>query len=277
MNFKNIFLNPYLLLIVFIAFSSVGATWVREKGRSLFYGDLSYRSTNEYYINGEAREANSFQELNFSVYLDYGVTETYTIGVYAPLVKALSIDSTPVSPNVLHVNRGDIDFIQRYQFASFFGAVFNLELLLGIPTGNHQERHGLHTGDGEFNIMPGLSMGWGFSFFSLPSYLTLYTGMNYRNNGFSNEVHSSFQWGSFVYKEKLLLSFEAKKLESLENEEQNFTDEGLWNNTSYLSYGLGITYKFDRDSGIAFYYKTLSEVDNALGGNIYSVGAFQIY
>ena len=64
--------------------------------------------------------------------------------------------------------------------------------------------------------------------------------MNIRGKEFSDEWHYAFQWGSFVYKKTLLLSFEAKRQLSRKNKPQSTTSEGLWNNTSYLTYGFGL-------------------------------------
>ena len=205
------------------------------------------------------------------------MSKNYTLGLYFPLLRVLSLGATETTPSVTHINIGDLDIIQRLQVGSLGGAVFNLELLLGIPTGNAEEPHGLHTGDGEYNYMPGLSMGWGFSFFSLSSYLTLYAGLNVRSKEFSDEWHYASQWGLFVYKKALLLSLEAKKQVSRKNKPQDTTPEGLWNNTSYIAYGGGITYKFNEDTGMSLYYKTLAQVENSLGGDIYSLGLFHIF
>ncbi len=263
--------------LFFYAYSVVLPTWVREKGRSLLYSDLSYRFADEFAVDGRIMPSNDFTEFDWNIYVDHGFTKNYTAGLYFPIVKVLSLASTPTSPSVTHVNKGDIDFIQRYQFASIGVAVFNLEFLMGIPTGNHKEPHGLQTGDGEYNYMPGLSLGWGFPMFSLSSYLTLYSGINFRTEGFSHEWHSSFSWGLFLYKKTLLFSLEAKNQRSLKTEEENTIQNGLWNNTSYLSYGGGITYKFKEESGVSFYYKTLTKIENSLGGDIYSIGVFYIF
>ena len=260
-----------------LAFSALTATWVREEGRFLVYTDLSYRASNEYFLDKERVEANDFVGADLNLYADYGLSKNYTIGIYFPLIRALSLGETQTMPSVTHINIGDLDIIQRLQIASLGGAVFNLELLTGIPTGNAKQPHGLHTGDGEYNFMPGFSMGWGFSLFSLPSYLTFYSGINIRGKEFSDELHYSSQWGLFVYKKALLLSLEAKRQVSRKNKIPNTTPEGLWNNTSYWAHGLGITYKFDEDTGMSFYYKTLSQVENSLGGDIYSLGFFHIF
>ncbi len=284
---KNIFKALGLFFLILLTFIMGGqisysnnlfATWVREKGRTLVYTDISYRSADEYYTNGRRMDSNRFQGIDWSLYVDHGITETYTLGFYMPLVKVLSIDETTASPSVTHINRGDLDIIQRLQFASLYGTVINAELLIGVPTGNPSEPHGLHTGDGEFNFQPGLSMGKGFGFFSLPSYITLHSGINIRSRGFSHEWHTGFQWGVFIYKESLLVSLEIKKLQSLKNNAEIFIgDDGLWNNTSYVAYGLGLTYKPNPNFGISTYYKTLGELENSLGGDIYSLAIFYLF
>ena len=160
----------YLLFSIALAFafSILSATWVREKGRSLVYTDISYRASNEYFLENERIEANDFSGLDFNLYMDYGLSENYTIGFYLPALKILSLGETYTMPSVTHINIGDLDLIQRLQIANFGGVVFNLELLVGIPTGNAKQPHGLHTGDGEYNFMPGFSMAWGFPFFFTP-------------------------------------------------------------------------------------------------------------
>ena len=209
----------YLLFSIsfVLAFSVISATWVREEGRFLVYTDLSYRASDEYFLNKERVKANEFMGADFNIYADYGLSKNYTIGIYFPLIRTLSLGETQTMPSVIHINIGDLDIIQRLQIASLGGAVFNLELLTGIPTGNAKEPHGLHTGDGEYNFMPGLSMAWGFSFFSLPSYITFYSGINIRGKEFSDEWHYASQWGLFVYKKALLLSLEAKRQASRRN------------------------------------------------------------
>ncbi len=267
-----------LLLFSFLLLpAGLSATWVREKGRALIYTDLSYRTTDTYYTGGQKMKANDFYEASLNLYADYGVTDRYTIGAYLPVIKSLSLGVTGTQPAVIYTNIGDMELIQRLQILEGLGAVFNLELLIGIPTGYSEQRERLHTGDGEFNFRPGASLGWGFPIFSLPSYLTLSAGLNLRTRGFSDEVHSAFQWGLFVYEKSLLLSIEVKSQKSQKTNDETFTDNGLWNNTSYVVYSPGITWKFNEDSGISFYYKTLREVENSLAGDTYSLALFTIF
>ena len=267
----------YILLIGFIllASSPASATWVRERGRALFYLDTSVRIAYEYFSGGR-RETPEHIESSTSIYADYGVTSIYTIGLYFPFLKFLTIDSTDISPRVRHLNIGDIDLIQRLQVFSIAGAVFNLELLVSVPIGDDTPPTGLFTGDGELNFMPGFSIGWGFNLFSLPSYLTFQSGVNLRTEEFSHEVHVGFQWGLFVYKKYILLHVEIKRLQSLRTEPEDTVRNGLWNNTRYTSYGVGVTYKPLSDIGISFYYKTVGQVENAIGGNIFSLAFFYL-
>ena len=262
----------YTILIssTLLAFSTTFASWVRESGRTLFYVDTSFRTAGEIFRDGRKQDIADFTEANLSIYADYGVFSIYTVGLYFPALKVLTIDSTPVSAQITHLNIGDLDLIQRLQVYSIGGAVFNLEFLVGFPTGNDKEENGLFTGDGEYNFMPGISMGWGFDLFSFPSYVTLNCGVNVRTEGFSHEVHIGFQWGLFLYKKDLLFHLEIKRLQSLETEPEETINNGFWNNTSYTTYGLGMTYKL-QDMGLSFYYKTVGQVNNAIGGHIFSL------
>ncbi len=268
----------FIVVLLFISnFSEIFPTWTREKGRALIYMDTSYRASNEYFLEGRKMEANDFEEYNLNIYLDYGVTTSYTIGLYSSALKSLSLGETEHMEAVTHINKGDLDLIQRWQIASLGGAVFNAELLIGIPTGVFEHEHALPTGDGEYNYQPGFSMGWGFDFIGLASYLTLYTAMNFRDNGFSDELHYNAQWGLFLYKKKVLLSFEFKKLDSLKTNKSDLTEDGLWNNTSYTTNGVGFSYKFNDDFGLSIYYKTITKIENAIGGDIYSIGGFYLF
>lgn len=278
LKYSRFFKISFTFLLLVSTFSVILPTWVREKGRFLLYTDLSYRSDNQYLLKkDEIISTNNFSEIGLSSYLDYGVTGNYTLGIYFPFLKKLSFESPDDGLNGNYSSMGDLDFIQRFQFASIGGAVFNLELLIGIPLGIKKHDAGFPLGDAEYNVQTGISTGWGFALSSLPSYLTFYTGYNKRNAGFSDEWHNSFQWGLFVYKKELLLSLELKSLASLENESDDFSQRGLQNNISYLAYGGGITYKFNEDSGISFYYKTLAQVENTVDGEIFSVGGFYLY
>ena len=67
----------YLLFSIsfILAFSVISATWVREEGRFLVYTDLSYRASDEYFLNKERVKANDFAGADFNIYADYGLSK----------------------------------------------------------------------------------------------------------------------------------------------------------------------------------------------------------
>ncbi len=262
-------------------FSAILPTWVREKNRFLFDTNVSSRSASYYFLDKERIDIDKFRKTDWNIYADYGVTKNYTLGFYIPAIQAVTL--TEILPDVAetgkktHTSHGDLHLIQRLQIANIEGVVFNFEFLLGLPTGNHNKERGFYTDNDGYHYMPGFSLGWGFSLFTLPSYITLSSGYNFRTGEFSDEIYTTFSFGAFIYKKSILLNYEHKELQSIKNKKASLTKDNRFNNTSYSASGLGFIFKFTKDSGLSIYYKTASRADNILGGPSYSIGTFFIF
>ncbi len=102
---------------------------------------------------------------------------------------------------------GDINLGLEYGLKTASNWVFSTTLTFGIPSGKSQAGSdgSYQTGDGEFNQLLQFNLGSGFGIGKQNFYLKSYFGLNNRAQGFSDEVHSYFEIGTQLLKNKLLL------------------------------------------------------------------------
>jgi hypothetical protein len=133
---------------------------------------------------------------------------------------------------------------------------------------------GLYIGDGEFNQL--LKLQLGISFYPLPIYFSGEAGFNNRSNGYSDEFHYLAEVG-YIFKNKLLLVFRTRGVESLKNENDPTVGDsfGLFaNNQRYLTYGPEISYWFYPAFGISAGVEGATRGENVLSAPAFSFGIF---
>ena len=112
--------------------------------------------------------------------------------------------------------------------------VASLSLNLGFPTGQSDSLP--TSGDGEFNQLVKLELGYGFQEF--PLFANLELGFNNRTNSFSDEFRLNAQVG-YTFGKNLLVLLKSRNIYSLRNgDEANISGGGIFsNNIEFTSFG----------------------------------------
>jgi len=175
---------------------------------------------------------------------------------------------------------GDIDLGVKYQLSKP-GAKYPVAIsaTFGLPIGATEKGglKNLQTGDGEFNQMIQVDFGRGFQVKNIPMYVSAYTGVNHRTNGFSEEFRYGLEVGIGLWEKNVWLNSKLISVESFNNGEtvETVSSTSIFaNNTEFTSLGfeanLMITPKVDVSANFA----------TAFSGRIiaaapsYSVGVF---
>ncbi|WP_299459201.1 transporter [uncultured Microscilla sp.] len=127
---------------------------------------------------------------------------------------------------------GDMTVGVKYGLINRKSFVLSGSLLLGVPTGTTQggESQLLQTGDGEFNQIIGLDIGYAISSF----YVTGGVGFNNRTNSFSDEIRANagIAWAY----NRFLAMVQANMVHSLNNGTASATPENIFsNNVRYVT------------------------------------------
>ncbi|EAY26942.1 transporter [Microscilla marina] len=127
---------------------------------------------------------------------------------------------------------GDMTVGVKYGLINRKSFVLSGSLLLGVPTGTVQggESQLLQTGDGEFNQIIGLDIGYKISSF----YVTGGVGFNNRTNSFSDEIRAN-AGVAWAYN-RFLAMVQANMVHSLNNGAASATPENIFsNNVRYVT------------------------------------------
>ena len=175
---------------------------------------------------------------------------------------------------------GDIDLGIKYGLTQPGAKIpIAASVILGLPTGatGKGEFGNLATGDGEFNQQIQVDAGSGFALGKNSGYLSCYTAINNRTNGFSEEFRFGAEFGVGVLNNKLWLNSKLNIIKSFKNGDtaETITSTSIFaNNTEFTSLGVEANYYITDKIGISANYTS------ALSGRIiaaapsYSFGVY---
>lgn len=253
-----------------------------QKPQSAFIklGQWWINSPKFYNRDGEIIDITTTSLYSTSIYAEYGFTEKLTGIVYAPLFTR-AILNRQVDSNYMLIAEGDelnsvgdIDLGFRYNLLKKGAFVLSTGLTFGIPTGNPSggDTELLQTGDGEFNQLVNLSVG--YSFYPLPMYATLDFGINNRTKNFSDELRYGAELGYSL--QNFTFIVRALGVKSFFNgNDAALTGTGLFNNNvEYLSIAPELIFQTGEHLGFSAGFGTALSGRSILAARTYQVGVF---
>lgn len=263
-NHKNII----ILLAVFFSVSTfAGGGWPKEKGKT-YVKVAGWWIESKDFFNGNGDESKAIVDtglFNVNVYAEYGITDKLTVTAYIPFFSRSyqngEIDQdgirNPQRPGGAINTIGDSEIGLKYGIYKKGKIALAGSLILGLPIGNDgsKETLPLATGDGEFNQL--LKADLGISLYNsdkISIYGNVYSGVNNRTEGFSDEYRGGLEVGFGLLQQKLWLIGKFDTIQSFNNgdsvdqstsasifanntEVNNLTIEGAY----YLSKKIGVS------------------------------------
>ncbi len=204
--------------------------WVKQRGEYFFKLTSSYLYTTEEFnsdgdrqnINGEdiLRTDSSFREVAFAAYIEYGLTDHFTLVASVPF-KVLTTEEVDQiasgfrSTRVTRTNGGlgDLNLFVRLPIVQKSFAM-SVQPGLKIPLGYEQnpDNNGPALGSGEIDGEVHLIAGW--SLYPLPSYLTAAAGYRVRGGDLHDEFLFAAEGGVTLGRLFVKLRFEGIKNET---------------------------------------------------------------
>lgn len=253
----------------------LSAAWVREKGQAMLGVGASYTSANKVYDDaGKTSAIPRFTEAAIQLGGEYGITERFTAGAATSLLALNSTeDPALMSTGRSYTGIGDSVVSGRYLLHS--GPVLlSAGLDLGLPTGN--KNAAIPAGDGEFSVLPRVSLAGGFNAGFTGFYL-FSTGYHKRTVGYSDEVHAQAMTGARFGWVTLILGLELRQ--SLKNgDAAALSNNPLYlNNASFATFAPGVVFHASDKLTFHVFYKGAMYVRNILGAPSVSAGVSYVF
>ncbi|GAB4429109.1 MAG: hypothetical protein OHK0011_11410 [Turneriella sp.] len=268
---QNVTASIVLFLLVLASSASpTSAAWVREKGQAMLGVGASYISANKVYDDaGKTSEIPRFTETALHLGGEYGITERFTAAAATSLLVLNTAEDTALmSTGRNYTGIGDSLVSGRYLLYS--GAVLlSAGLELGLPTGNKYAA--IPAGDGEWSVLPRLSLAGGFNAGYQGFYL-FSAAYHKRTVGYSDEVHAQAMTGARFGWVTLILGLELRQ--SLKNgEAAALSNNPLYlNNASFATFAPGFVFHANEKLTLHLFYKGAMYVRNILGAPSLSAG-----
>lgn len=231
---KNQF-NTYIIhLFAFAMLLSVGnhamagGPWPKGKGKTyLKIGEWGVVSARHFTDNGGIDPNVTTGIFNTFLYGEYGLTDRLTTTLYFPFFSRTYMNNLVSSttdeiivPGEALNSVGDTDLGIKYTLTKAGAKIpVSASLILGLPfgkTGGGSQMN-LQTGDGEFNQILRIDAARSFRLGKQNSYVSIYSGINNRTNGFSDEFRYGAEWGVNLLKQRLWLIARIDGAESFMN------------------------------------------------------------
>ena len=271
---KKISLVSVLLLAILSA-GQTSAAWVREKGQTMLGLGASYTSANKVYDGtGQTSAIPRFTETAVQLAGEYGITERFTAGAATGLLALSSAeDSTLMSTGRNYTGLGDSLLSGRYLIYSG-SFLLSAGLDLGLPTGN--KNAAIPSGDGEWSVLPRLSLAGGFNA-GFQGFYLFSTGYHKRTVGYSDEVHAQAMIGARFGFVTFILGLELRQ--SLKNGDSGPISQNplYFNNASFATFAPGLVFHCSEKLTFHIFYKSAMYVRNILGAPSISAGMSYLF
>lgn len=271
-----------LLCLLFAAESVQADAWPQRKGHGYYkVGFRMVRATQYYEPGGNRIGIPTLSDYVASFYGEYGLTGRVTAVAYLPFFERITLNEQVGRESGFVYFEGDaISSVADPEFGVRVGliqggaTVLSAAFKVGVPLGDHEQEHGLFTGDGEFNQQAGLEVG--HSFWPRPAYALACVGYNNRTRGYSDEVVYKVE-GGYTVAGVLTLIGRLRGVASVRN-----GDDGVMggtgglgaNNQRYLAYGAELIYTTGAGYGFSFNVEGATLAQSVLAAPAFSVGVF---
>jgi len=277
--------KPIILIIVTLllslAFNNLFAgAWTQKKNSGFYKLGVRYiNTTNVYDEDGNKVEVPKLTNLFLALYGENGINDQITLIANISLFESIKLDDFKANANIVSEggsNSGiaDSEIGLRYNIWQGEGSIVSLELLLGLPIGNTDNKLGLYTGDDEFN--QNINALFGQSLYPLPLYFSTQIGFNNRNNGFSDEIRYAAEIG-FNFIPSMLIALKIHGVQSLENGDE-FVHGGSYgfysNDQKYLAFGPELSYSITKSFGLSLGFESATNAANVPSALAYSFGIY---
>ncbi|WP_424989368.1 hypothetical protein [Flagellimonas sp.] len=275
----------YTYIIFVIALSNIQAQsgWTRKAESFYVQTTASYYSSKDYYTTeGFLSDTGSrFSSSALILYGEYGVTNRLTALLDVPIIQLNSFSTTETVGGVGSVKLG-------VKYRLFKNIPVAVQADFEIPTDDginlataHRpnelgtfDQINLPTSDGEFNVWTNLI--GSHSFGNGKTYGSLYSGVNFRTESFSNQFHAGAELGHLFF-DQLYLIGKLRILEKLSSGEGNQGGSFLYGEgTTFTSFGLNAIYKLGGHLSLVASYSDyagfLVERRNIYDGGTFSLG-----
>jgi hypothetical protein len=275
-------------LLILSQFLFAGGPWPQAKGEAYFKLSEWWVVFDQHYTDQALIDPNVTTGIyNTFLYGEYGLTDRLTLSLNANLFArnyTNNVISGTTGDEIFAGDAlnalGDTDLSLKYGLTQP-GARFPVaaSLLLGIPTGQTGGgvEQNLQTGDGEFNQLLQLDAGTSFNLGDVPGYASVYSGINIRSNGFSEEFRFGGEVGISLANNKLWLVSKLAVIESFKNGDTaaNNTSTSIFaNNTEFASLALEVNYYITEKIGLSANYTGALRGEIIAAAPSYSVGVF---
>ncbi len=265
-----------------------GGPWPQAKGNAYFKLSEWWVVFDQHYTDQGLIDPNVTTGIyNTFLYGEYGLTDRLTLNLNANLF-GRNVTNNVVSKTTGEIiipgdalnGLGDIDLGLKFGLTQPGASIpIAASILLGIPTGKTGGglQQNLQTGDGEFNQLFQIDAGSGFNLGQIPAYFSLYSGINVRSRGFSEELRFGGEVGFSFAKSKLWIVTKLAVIESFKNGDTaaNNTSTTIFaNNTEFASLALEINYYITSQVGLSANYAGALRGEIIAAAPSYSVGVF---
>lgn len=272
-----------VVLVSIISQLQAQSGWTRKAKSFYVQSSISHYSSRDYYST-EGTLFNSGSRFNSSaliLYGEYGITDRLTALVDLPALILNSFSSTETVAGVGSLKAG-------LKYKLFNELPIAIQADFEIPTDDGTnfarskqpnalgtfDRINLPTSDGEFNVWTTLV--GSHSFGQGKTYASLYTGINFRTESFSNQFQAGGEIGHLFF-EKLYLIGKLRILEKLSSGEGNQGGSFLYGEgTTFTSYGFNAIYKTGKHMSLIAAYSDYAgfivERRNVYDGPTFSLG-----
>ncbi len=200
--------------------------WPQKRGDKYLQISLrSFRSATYYEFNGNDVAIPTVSDYTFSFYGEVGLTDRITAIVNFPFVERITRNEQVgretgrvYTPGAAVTGVSDPSVGARVGLLTSNNLSVSGALLLGLPLGQNSNPDGLFTGDGEFNQI--LKLEVGYSFYPVPAYFSAGAGVNMRSKGFSDDFIANAELGYSVTPD-LLVNLKLSGVQPLRNGDED--------------------------------------------------------
>jgi hypothetical protein len=279
------------LLIVLLISNTLmaGGPWTQKKGIGFFKLSEWWVVFDQHFnAEGNIDKNVTTGVFNTSLYAEYGLTDRLT-GIFNGNIFSRNYTNNQVSSNTGEIvipgdelnALGDIDLGLKYGITKAGSKIpVAASLYIGVPTGSTDagSRNFLNTGDGEFNQMIQLDLGYGFQLHdNVSAYLSGYGGINNRTQSFSDELRYGTELGLGLLKNRIWLVARVYGVSSFNNGDETTTINSAniyANNLEYGSTAIEINGYATKRLGLSFGNATAFHGELIAARPSYSVGIF---
>ncbi len=266
-----------LVLMLFLLLTNVaaatGGSWPMErKATYLSFRYSGFNGEAYYGQHGEKLGMQRLGERTLSLYSEYAYSKYVSGIVNMPAFRKLSAQISPESPALSVQSPGDVELGMRAAIWASDVDVFTVTGLLGIPLGEATQIEGLWAGDDEFNQIA--KLGYGHSFGSVPLYVIIEAGYNFRSSGYADELHLGAEVGIRPI-DLVQLLLRVRSVNSQGNGDLDFAGGSFGfasNNQRYLLYGSELVFWLSDGVGLNLGVYGITEARNMPASTVMNSG-----